>query len=301
MISDVRKLRSLREVAHRGTVTRAAEALGYTPSAVSQQLSSLEAELGVAVLERRGRRVELTDAGRLLVHHATAILEALEGAETALAELRDEPVGPVRIGTLASAAATILPVALRALRAESPRVEPEVVVRPRARSIPELRLGAIDVAIDETYEFAPGDRRDDLSREVLLREPLLLSSPASSPLDRVVDGGDRDWIASPAETACGRSTRAILEQAGLDPRIRYEVEDHEATVRLVAAGLGVAIVPRLAMRHHPTDVHVATLADVHRTISAVTRPSNRTRPAVTAVVDHLRRAAHDQVVRDQVA
>lgn len=291
MISDVRKLRSLREVAQRGTVTAAAEALGYTPSAVSQQLASLEIEVGVPVLERRGRNVVPTDAGRLLVEHADAVLGALERAESAIAELHGEPVGPVRIASLASAAATIIPVALRSALAEHPGLEPQVAVHPLDENIRELRLGGIDIAIEQTYDFAPHDLFEDLERTVLLEEPLLLLSPAADPRDHVADAGDLLWVASPATSACGRSTRAISGRAGICPRFAFETEDHFATVRLVSAGLAVAIVPSLAMQHRPKDVHVAVVPDAHRTISVVTRPAARRRPAITAMVDHLIRAA----------
>lgn len=291
MIVDVRKLRALREVAQRGTVTAAAQALGYTPSAVSQQLSSLEVELGVPVLERRGRNVALTDAGRLLVEHADAVLGALERAEAAVAELHGEPVGPVRIASLASAAATIVPVALRAALAEHPGLEPEVAVHPLDENIRELRLGAIDIAIEQTYEFAPHDLFEDLERTVLLEEPLLLLSPAGDPRDHVADTGDLPWVASPPTSACGRSTRAITGRAGICPRFSFETEDHFATVRLVSAGLAVAIVPSLAMQHRPDDVHVAVVPRAHRTISVLTRPAARQRPAITSMVAHLASAA----------
>lgn len=291
MLSDVRKLRSLREVAQRGTITAAAEAMGYTPSAVSQQLASLEVEVGVPVLERRGRNVALTDAGRLLVEHADAVLGALERAESAVAELHGEPVGPVRIASLASAAATIVPGALRSALAEHPGLEPAVAVHPVDENIRELRLGGMDIAIEQTYEFAPHDLFEGLERTVLLTEPLLLLSPAADPRHRVVDAGDVPWVASPPTSACGRSTRTITGRAGICPRFAFEAEDQFATVRLVSAGLAVAIVPSLAMQHRPDDVHVAVVPDAHRTISAVVRPAVRQRPAITAMVDHLLRAA----------
>lgn len=291
MISDVRRLRSLREVAARGTVTAAAEALGYTPSAVSQQLSTLEAEVGVPVLERRGRNVALTDAGRLLVEHGAAVLAAVERAEAAVAELRDEPVGPVRIGALASAAASIVPAALRSALAAHPALEPSVVVHPLDQNLRELRLGGIDIAVDQTYDLAPGDDLADLERTELLREPLLLLSPATAPQRSVADAAAIAWAASPADSACGRSTRAITAAHGIAPRFAYETDDHHATVSLVASGLAVAVLPALAVRHHPADVHVEVVPNACRTIFAITRPATRTRPAIAAVVEHLRRAA----------
>lgn len=291
MISDVRRIRSLFQVAQRGTITAAAEALGYTPSAVSQQLAALESELGVPVLERRGRNVVLTDAGHVLLEHGRDVLSALERAEAAVAELHGEPIGPVRIGALPSAAASLIPTALQRALAAHPRLEPEVVVHPLDQNIDELRLGAIDVAVDQRYEFAPHSLFDGLHETVLLTEPLVLLSPASSPMDTVAEAKDCHWVASPASSACGRSTRTIAARYGIPPRVRYETEDHFATVRLVAAGLAVAVVPSLALLHRPTDVHVAVLPNAHRTISALTRPAARSRPAIAAVIEHLVAAA----------
>lgn len=293
MISDVQKLRSLREVALRGTVTAAADALGYTPSAVSQQIAALEKELGVAVLERQGRNVGLTDAGRLLVDHSTGILHELERAEAALAELKGAAVGPVRIGAVASATASIIPIALRTALAAHPGLRPEVIVHPLDENTRELRLGTIDIAVDQRYEFAPHDSFDDFAETRLLEEPLLLLSPADAPVDCVADAGDRDWVASPITSECGRSTRVIATQAGIDPRVVFETDDHFATVSLVSAGLAVAVVPSLAMLHRPKDVHVAVVPDAHRTISAFIRPAAAARPAVGAVIDHLVAAARD--------
>lgn len=292
MISDVRRLRALREVALRGTVTAAAEALGYTPSAVSQQLSSLENEVGTPVLERRGRNVALTDAGRLLVEHGEDVLHALERAETAVAELQGEPVGRVRIGSVASAAASIIPSALRAALAEHPRIRPEVVVHPLDENLRELRLGTIDIAVDQQYELCPHDEFADLDQTVLLTEPLLLLSSVEDPVDHVADAGERPWVASPADSSCGRSTRTIVANAGVAPDIVHETDDHYATVRLVAAGLAVAVVPALALVTRPEGVHASVVPDAHRTISALVRPAARTRPAISAVIDHLVAAAH---------
>lgn len=293
MISDVRRIQALQQVAARGTITAAAEALGYTPSAISQQLSALESELGVPVLERRGRNVVLTDAGCLLLAHGHEAIAALERAEAAVAELHGEPTGSLRIGALASVTASLLPIALRRLRAEHPHVDPEVVVYPLDQTLEELRLGSIDLAIDQKYEFVPHTAHDDVDRTVLLTEPMVLLSPASSPIRSVADAGHMDWVASPAGTACGESVRVITTRHGFTPRWRYETEDHGATVGLVGAGLAVAVVPSLALIHRPADVHVEVVPDAYRTISALTRPAAKTRPAITAMIDHMVEAAKE--------
>lgn len=291
MISDVRRIHSLFQVSERGTITAAAKALGYTPSAISQQLSALEAEVGAPVLERRGRNVVLTDAGWLVLEHGREALAALERAEAAVAELHGEPGGVVRIGALASATASIVPAALQSALAAHPRLEPEVFVHPLDRNVEELRLGAIDLAVDQSYDSAPHNIFDDFDQTVLLREPLVLMSPASLPYATVADAKDADWIASPEGSACGRSTRTIAARYGIAPQYRYDCEDHFAIVRLVAAGLAVAIVPTLALLHPTANVHVSVVPDAHRTISALTRPAARARPAITTMIDHLLAAA----------
>ena len=280
-------------MAERGTIRAAAEAIGYTPSAISQQLSALESEVGAPVLERRGRNVVLTDAGRLVLEHGRDALEALERAEASVSELHGEPVGRVRIGALPSATATFLPLALRALQTQHPRVRVEVVVHPLDRNVHELRLGGLDVAVDQRYELAPHDLFDGLDETVLLEEPLVLLSPASTPIESVADAESCDWVAAPADTACGRSTRAVLAREGISPQLRYDVEDMVATVSLVAAGLAVALVPQLTQVHASDSVHVSVVPHEHRTISAVTRRAGRSRPAVRAVIEHLRIAAQD--------
>lgn len=291
IISDTRRLQALIQVAERGTITAAAEALGFTPSAVSQQLAALEGQVGVPVLTRRGRNVVLTDAGRLLIEHGQDAIAALERAEAAIAELHGEPTGPVRIGSLASPAASIIPAALKSLRLEHPSVEPEVVVHPLDRNLEELRLGSIDIAVEQRYDHIPNSRFDGFDQSQLLREPMVLLSPASAPVLSVDAARDLDWVASPAGTACGREIRRIAANHGFSPRCRYETEEHSATVRLVGAGLAVALAPSLWLMYRPDDVHVQVVPDSWRTIAALTRPATAARPAIGAVIDHLAAAA----------
>lgn len=291
MISDVRRLQALVQVAERGTITAAAEALGYTPSAVSQQLSALEDQIGVPVLARRGRNVVLTDAGRLLIEHGQDAIAALERAEAAIAELHGEPTGPVRIGSLASAAASIVTTALQTLRAEHPRVEPELVVHPLDRNIEELRLGSIDVAVEQRYDRAPHTLFDGFEVTELLHEPMVLLSSASSPVTSVEAARDLDWVASPANSVCGSETRRIAAVYGFSPRCRYEMDEQSATFQLVRAGLAVTLAPSLWMVNRPGDIHAVVVPDSGRTICALTRRASTTRPAIGATIEHLSAAA----------
>jgi len=293
VISNVARLRSLVQVAERGTVSAAANALGYTSSAVSQQLAALEAELGVPLRERRGRNVVLTDAGHLVVQHSRDVLAAVERTETAVAELQGEAAGPVRIGAIPSAVATLLPTALRRITLHHPRVEPEVIVYPLDDNVRELRLGSLDLAVDQSYPSAPHDLFDELDRTLLLEEHLLLLSPVSDPRSSVADTDDCHWVLPPSDSAYGRAIRAITAMHGFAPQVRYQTEDNAATVRLVAAHLAVAVVPALALVDIPAKVHTAPVPDAHRHIYALTRPAGTNRPAVRVVIDELERAARD--------
>ena len=153
---DVRRLRLLRELAHRGTIAAVAEALAFTPSAVSQQLSALEREAGLPLLERTGRRVVLTPAGRTLVRHAEAVLEQLERAAAELAHARHGLAGPLRIGSFSSAARTMVPAALLALAQRHPGLEPMLSEIDPADVADAIRAGELDVALIHEYDFVAG-------------------------------------------------------------------------------------------------------------------------------------------------
>src|SRR6201992_3685043 len=165
---DVRKLRVLRELAHRGTIAAVAEALAYTPSAVSQQLAALEREAGVPLLERTGRRVALTPAGAVLARYAETVLAVLEEASAALAATRSSLTGPLRIGAFPSAARTMLPRALVALGGEHPGLELMVTELDPVAVPGGLRAGTLDVALTFVYDYVPAEPDLALDGEALL-------------------------------------------------------------------------------------------------------------------------------------
>src|SRR5689334_17092160 len=173
---DVRRLRLLRELSRRGTIAAVAEALAFTPSAVSQQLSVLEREAGVALLERTGRRVVLTAAGTALVGHAEAVLERLERASAELAAARTGLTGTIRIGAFPTATRAILPAAFATLAREHPGLEPMVDEIDPAEVAPRLRAGDLDVALIHEYDFVPAPPDLALDTEDLLEEPMYLAS-----------------------------------------------------------------------------------------------------------------------------
>src|SRR6201991_980836 len=174
---DLRRLRFLREFEERGTLAAVAAALGYSPSAVSQQLTLLEKEVGTRLFEKAGRGVRLTDAGRLLAQHARVLLSAAEAAEADLAALGGDVRGTVRAGGLQSAARRLLVPAVARMRADHPRVRVEIFERELEQALPGMRLGAVDLVIGDEYDGPPRPRPAGLRFAVLHEEPLLVVLP----------------------------------------------------------------------------------------------------------------------------
>ena len=243
---DTRRLLVLREVAAHGSVSGAAEALGYTPSAVSQQLAALEREAGRALIERRGRGIALTETARLLLPHAHDVLAALERADATLARTASELTGTVRLASFPTATRALLPPALASLRETHPRLRVELIELEPHESLPALALGRVDVAVAHEYDLVGRDAARDLRRAEILREPLLLAERGElGGRARLADYAARDWIAPPVSTSCGELVRRACRAAGFEPRIVADTGDFSVACSLAAAGVGVALVPRL--------------------------------------------------------
>ncbi|WP_199440575.1 LysR family transcriptional regulator [Umezawaea beigongshangensis] len=290
---DPRRLRVLRALADHGTVTAAGAALHLTPSAVSQQLAALEAETGQDLLRRRGRRVSLTAAGELLVGHANAVAAELERASATLASFAAGSTGRVQLASFASAITQVVAPAVAALRVSAPSVT--VVVRDAEghTSVPLLLDGEIDVAITEEYRSVP--RTDDrrLTRFPLYAEPFDVLLPSAHPLAGepdvdVRDLADEDWVATLPGNPCRDVVLLACESAGYVPRIVHVSDDFRAVAALVAAGAGVALVPRDAPIRVPgaTPVPVRGRAPQRRVFAAVRRGSED-HPLLRTVLDAL--------------
>ncbi|MFJ7418892.1 LysR family transcriptional regulator [Streptomyces uncialis] len=291
---DVRRLRLLRELSHRGTIAAVAEALSFTPSAVSQQLTALEREAGVALLERTGRRVALTPAGQRLVRRTEDVLERLELAAAELAEARHGPAGPLRIGAFPSATRAILPAALTVLGARYPGLEPLVSETDPARVADALRAGDLDVALLHEYDFVPAPTEPGLAVEPLCAEPMYLASAAAARttgtgLSVLAEWSTAPWITATPGTLCHTMTVRACQAAGFTPHVRHRVDDFTTVLALVAAGQGVALVPRLGLVDVPAAVSLTRLPVRRRTTIAYRRGAGR-HPAITAVAEALRGA-----------
>ncbi|TWD84138.1 DNA-binding transcriptional LysR family regulator [Kribbella amoyensis] len=295
---DVRRLRLLRDLDRLGTIAAVAKAHSYTPSAVSQQLAVLEREAGVRLLERTGRRVELTSAGAVLVRQAERVLSALEEADAALATVRGEVSGPLRIGAFPTAVRTILPTALVTLGREYPALE-LMVTELDPVEVPEaLRERRLDVALVNDFDLLPVAPDDTLDAVELLDETVFLAVPADDATgdEPVARYRHSPWIAGSPGTACHAVTLQLCRAAGFSPVVRHHADDFDAVLALVAAGLGVSLVPRLAASRPPSGVALLPLELRRRTRIAYRRGA-QDHPAVNAFTTAIRAATVEHVRR----
>ncbi|MBF6338240.1 LysR family transcriptional regulator [Nocardia abscessus] len=284
---DVRKLRLLRELSHRETIAAVAEALAYTPSAVSQQLAALEREAGVPLLTRTGRRVSLTPAALALVRHTERILAVLEQAAAELATTRAELTGTLRIGAFPTAVRTILSPALVALSSAHPRLELRVTELDPALAPDALRAEVLDVALIQEYDYVPVSADPALHSEPLFEEIVHLAAHAADPL---AAHRESPWIASTPGTLCHTMTVRACEAAGFTPRIRHHADDFGTVLALVAADQGVALVPEFGARECPAGVTLTPLPMRRRTHLAYRRGTGN-HPVVRAARSALRESA----------
>ncbi|TDD44659.1 LysR family transcriptional regulator [Kribbella antibiotica] len=292
---DLHRLRLLREVHDRGTVHGAARALGYTPSAVSQQLSVLEREAGTPLLERIGRNVRLTAAGHVLVRHAATLLAGVEAAEAELASVAAGRVaGVVRIAAFQSAFLRIVAPAVRALAVSHPNIRVEATEGEVEQAVPALRLQQLDLVVGDEYDGQPRPVHVDLQREPLLREHIRVVLPEDHPeasADRVKISrlSDIAWAAcQPGTGHREMQVRVCREYGGFEPDLRYSSDDFLILLELVRTTGAAALLPDLVLRHGTPGVAVrrAAEADVGRAVYLLTRRART--PPVDAVAAALR-------------
>ncbi len=292
------RLRMLRELHRRGTITSAANALHYTVSAVSQQLAQLERDVGSRLFERRGRRLQLTDLGVLLAEHAEEILASVERAIQDLEDAGESVAAKLTAGVWASVAYDLVPDALTALA----RTHPGILVRTR-ELIPEataaaVRDGALDLSFVLDYSNYPMTWDPGLERAVIAIERLHAVVPAGvvpSASVSLAELAEHPWILASARSHFGHSARLAFQSAGLEPRIDHEVEEQATAMAMVAGGLGVTLVSDLGLALRPPGVDVVALGDtLTRTVSLAYRTNTARRAALLLVVDAVRTAAAER-------
>lgn len=295
---SLQQLRMLKEVAGRGTIAAAAETLGYTASAVSQRLGALEKSTGVAVLERVGRNVRLTDAGRELVRHAEELLRGMEAAQVAMERIGGEARGVLDVTVYESVAATLLSPMLESLAARHPDLHLRTRQMDPDAAIEALAAGDIDLAFTIDYRHAPAAPRDDVVRMSVAEDRFHLIVPSDDPLEgpivSLADVAERPFIASPPALSCGRCVVTACRDAGFEPQVVHQLDDYPTSLHLVAAGQGISIVPDLGLVQVPRGVRILDLdPPLSRTIQLAFRTASAERPAVVAVCEALQRVVLD--------
>ena len=300
---DLRRLRLLHELHERGTIAAVADALQFTPSAVSQQLAVLEREAGVALLERAGRGVRLTDAALVLVRHVGALLDRVELAEAELAGAAGSVAGRGRIATFQSVAFHLAVPAMQALARDAPDLRCELIEAEPEQSLPALALGDVDLVLADEWQHQPLARLAGVDREDLTRDPVLVILPEDHPAARRHrDAVPLAELAGDAWTTGHRATgweamteRTCRELGGFDPDIRHRTNDSVTSLALVAGGQAVTLLPALVDpdpgAHRGVAVRTIAEGSVHRTIFAATRTADARRPSVRALLAAVRSAA----------
>ncbi len=293
---NVNRLRVLAEVAERGSFSGAADALAYTQSAVSQQVATLEAETGMTLLERHARGVRLTPAGQALVEHTEGILARLEAAEAELSAIAGLRAGRLRMASFPTAGATLMPLAIATFRSTYPDIELTLSEGEPEEIAPRLRASEFDLAL--LFEFDEPDEVDSLMRVELLQDPMYLALPQAHPLAeksdlRLEDLRGEAWVQTSRASPCARHVVRSCHAAGFEPNVSFESDDYQTVQGLVAAGVGVALIPELALSVVREDIAIRALAPqppVRQVIAAAPLDA-RLSPATPAMLGILEDAA----------
>lgn len=289
-------------IAQEGSFTAAAQALGYTQPAISQMVRRLEQRSGTVLVERNGRSVRLTEAGEVLARHAVHVLAALDNAHAEVAAIAGLQAGRVRLMAFPSSSATLVPKALARVKAAHPGITVQFSEAEPPESLAAVRAGTCDLAVAFTYDGTDAGRgEDDLQGLVvidLLTDPVLVALPrdhrmADHDVIRLAKLSEEAWIAGCPR--CRGHLLSLCHTAGFDPQVSFETEDYVAVLGLVAAGLGVALVPQFVLSSvsHPDIVTKPVEPRSKRTVQLVTTPDLRRVPAVRATIDALCASARE--------
>ena len=287
---DLGRLRALHAVASYGTVLAAGQALHCTPSAISQQLAKLERETGATLVEKDGRRLRLTQAGRLLADHAERVLTSVDEAEAALAAHRDTVTGRLTVSAFATACRALMPHALHKLAAEHPALSIGLVEVNPHEGLELLRRGHVDVAVLDDWPEVALRYPDGVTRVHLGEDHADLVVPATHHLEGTIaleDARDEPWIGVRAGDVCYEYL--IRSLPGVVPE--FQVGEFETQLTLIAAGLGVGLIPRLARAALPTGTRIVRISPTPtRRVVVAWRDSSAARPAIRAAEQALREA-----------
>lgn len=263
--------------------------MAITPSAISQQLAILKGEAGVELLEKSGRGVRLTEAGIVLVRHADVVSEAIETAEAELAALRHEVTGTLRVAAFPTAARALMPSVIVALGQDHPNLRVTLKDYETPESLAALRLDDIDVALVDEYDEATTIRDEGITAHVVLADELYVAMAATHPLARpevdLADLRNEFWIMDAESSRLFQRVLVACQVAGFEPHIRSHCKDYSVMIALVEAGLGVAVLPGLALRDRSVRLTVGQLRPrLGRRILVAVRAHRRPSPAIRSIV-----------------
>jgi len=290
------RLQALHAVSTFGSVTGAAEALRLTPSAVSQQLGKLQRDVGQRLIEPYGRGVRLTPAGTLLAERAHAILSEVENAESELDRQRNHVIGDLEIAGFATAARAILPQTVSRLRKQHHQLKLRVSERQPDEATRLVVAGHLDIALVNDWMNAPLVLPDGVQRVLIMNDPVDLAVPADHPLAgrasvELTELSAEPWITWPYGAICHEWLTQTLRQHGLTPEVTHTAEEHQTQLAMVAAGLGIAVMPRLG-RGSIEGVSIVRLKPTFsRQIYAIFRTLASERPAIAVTVSAMHEVA----------
>jgi molybdate transport repressor ModE-like protein len=301
---NVQRLRCLQEVAERGSIAAAARALSFSPSAVSQQISALERECGVALVERGPRSLRLTTAGRLLVERGQEIVADLERAEAEIRAIAGLQAGSLRVSSFPSAYGAIMPAAILAFRRRYPGVELILTEADSLRAIADVKSGKLDLGLAFEYDLVALPETPGVELVPLLEEPIHVVLPrghraARRRAVRLTELTDEAWITSTPTSSCHPFVARACRAAGFEARIGFESNDHGVWLGLVEARVGVALMPEMALGHaaDTVDVRPVALQRLGRRVYAAHRAGAAELPAVREMLALLREATAVRAAR----
>jgi DNA-binding transcriptional LysR family regulator len=291
---NVNRLRILREVAMYRSLARAAEEIGHTASAVSQQISLLEQEVGLQLVERHTRGVYLTEAGRTLARHAGVILADVRTAESAMVALASGKTGQLRIASFTTANALYLPRAIRLFTERNPRIVLTLTEADCDESVAMLDRREVDICLVYEFPVLPLPRKG-LALTELLEDPVHILLPADHPMAHrtslaLNDLTEERWIQGAHRSSTSNVLPHACRQAGFEPDIVFRTDDQMTVRGLVGAGLGIALTSSLALRDISSGLLARPLSDTSliRTVYAATAADAPAHPAVDSMIDSLR-------------
>jgi DNA-binding transcriptional LysR family regulator len=303
---ELKHLRVFKEVAERGSFSAAAEALSYSQPAVSQQIAALERVAGAKLVDRNARGIRLTDAGRALLGHADAVLAQLAEAEAELEAIGTLRSGKVRLVSFPTGGSSLIPPATATFHDRHPGVDLILSVADPPAALDQLRSGDVDIALLLESGFDPAARDEPIERVHLLDDPMFLALPTDHPLAgkrrlKLSEFAEETWMHGTLGTTSCPDAAVFLRAchtAGFEPRVALTNDDYAAIQGFVAAGVGVALIPQLALQSVRDDIVIREIAEpkpVRHVVSA-THANGYRSPATEAMLEILREVSGSYLV-----